>query len=635
MSSVSPPPSAPGDTAPETTVADQPGALLARLWRDFLSRYTGRLVLAFAAMIVLAVTVSLIPLIIEAINAALLTPRGATGSYADQVTTLRAASLLSPDLDTLIAWGPFVLPLVGLVYAGAQYTQSRLSLSAAYDTLRDIQTRLFDHFLTLDLSQQRAEPSGALASRFTNDIQIMRETLTRVTNGARDGLQALGLIGVMIFYDGFLLLAIVGVYALAAWPLARLGKSLRRAASRAQASTADLSAQLVQQVAGATMVKSYQLEDSQRTRLGTLFDQRTATLKRAGFLRAMNEPLIFFVGTIAIGFVVIIIGLRIKSGALDAPAVAGFIVALLLLSQPARGLSTLYAVVQEGMAAFGRVTHLLDRTAHVHAAPGATPLQIKQAGIAFEDISFAYDTPNRETGENTPALRDVSFTVAPGQTVAIVGASGAGKSTVLSLLQRFYDPQHGRILIDGQDIHNYTLESVRRAIAFVSQDPVLFQSTIAENIGFGRAGATRAHIEAAAKNADADDFIRALSAGYETGLAEAGASLSGGQRQRLALARAFLKDAPILLLDEPTAALDAASEDAVKAALTRLTAGRTTLIVAHRLSTIRDADMILVMDQGRMVERGTHDTLKSENGPYADFLRRQNAAPIPGSISGP
>ncbi|MEO1150044.1 MAG: ABC transporter ATP-binding protein [Pseudomonadota bacterium] len=626
-------------SSPSSKASPSTRALMVRLWREFLSRYAGRLALAFLAMIILAVTVSLIPLIIEAINGALLAP----GDTSVKATSMPGPSLLSPDLDTLIAWGPFVLPLVGLVYAIAQYTQSRLSLGAAYDTLRDIQGRLFDHFLTLDLSQQRAEASGALASRFTNDIQIMRETLTRLTNGARDALQAAGLICVMIFYDGYLLLAIVGVYALAAWPLARLGKSLRQAATRAQASTADLSAQLVQQVTGAAMVKSYQLEDHQRARLGSLFDQRTATLKRAGFLRAMNEPLIFFIGTIAIGAVVMIIGLRIKSGALDAPGVAGFIVALLLLSQPARGLSTLYAVVQEGMAAFGRVTAILDREPRREARPGTAPLTVTDARIEFENVSFAYEGQGdanepiaSDPSANGPdvsdpdvsVLTDLSFSVLPGQTVALVGASGAGKSTVLSLLLSLYDPGAGTIKIDGQDLGGCTVDSVRQAIAFVSQDPVLFQTTIAENIGFGRVGAARSAIEKAAQNADADQFIRVLSKGYDTSLAEAGTSLSGGQRQRLALARAFLKDAPILLLDEPTAALDAASEDAVKDALTRLTHGRTTVIVAHRLSTIQDADLILVMDGGRIVEQGTHQDLRGQNGPYADFLQRQSAEAV-------
>lgn len=581
-------------------------SLLWRLWRDYLSRYAGRLVLAFIAMIVLAITVSFIPMVIEAINTAILPGN-------DQPLSARGVSL---SLDQLIRLGPIVLPLIGLVYAAAQYAQSRLSLGAALDTLRDIQRDLFARFIALDLAQQRTEQSGAIASRFTNDIQILRESLTRSTNGVRDLLQALGLLLVMVWYDAVLFGAIIGVYALVGWPIAVLGKKLRTRAREAQETTADLSANLVQHVTGAAMVKSYGLEDYQRARIGALFESRNSRLKQSAFLRALNEPLVFLVGTIAIGVVVMIIGLRIKEGALDAPAVAGFIVALLLLSQPARGLSTLFAVLQEGLAAFARITQILDTSPTLAHNEDAGALTVTAGHLAFDKVTFSY-------GHTAPALDDISLEIIGGQTVALVGESGAGKTTMLAMLARFYDPDKGQISIDGQPIGTCSLSSVRRQTAWVSQDPVLFNDSIANNIGFGRLGAERSDIEQAARDAHADHFIRQLPQGYDTVLGEAGNTLSGGQRQRIAIARAFLKDAPILLLDEPTAALDAESEGAIKAALNALTKGRTTLIVAHRLATIQDADLILVMDKGGIIETGNHNTLLDQDGAYARLIALQ------------
>lgn len=586
-------------------------SLLWRLWRDYLSRYSTRLLLAFAAMIVLAITVSLIPMVIEAINAAILPERAHRTSERG----------FSPSLDQLITLGPIILPLIGLVYAAAQYTQSRLSLGAALDTLRDIQQALFAHFTKLDLAQQRTEQSGAIASRFTNDIQILRESLTRSTNGVRDLLQAVGLLAVMVWYDALLFAAIIGVYALVGWPIALLGKRLRTRARQAQETTADLSANLVQQVTGAAMVKSYGLEDHQRARLGALFETRNERLKQSAFLRAMNEPLVFLVGTIAIGVVVMIIGLRIKDGALDAPAVAGFIVALLLLSQPARGLSTLFAVLQEGLAAFSRITAILDQTPTLDANEtgneASSALTVSAGQIIFDAVTFAYDGA-------APALDSINLEIKGGQTTALIGESGAGKTTMLALLARFYDPDMGQIVIDGQAIAACSLSSVRQQTALVSQEPVLFNDTIANNIAFGRLGAERADIEQAARAAYADEFITQLPHGYDTILGEAGNTLSGGQRQRVAIARAFLKDAPILLLDEPTAALDAESEAAIQQALNALTKGRTTLIVAHRLTTIQHADLIVVMDKGRIIETGTHATLMEKAGAYARFLALQS-----------
>ncbi|MCA8887754.1 MAG: ATP-binding cassette domain-containing protein, partial [Parvularculaceae bacterium] len=304
------------------------------------------------------------------------------------------------------------------------------------------------------------------------------------------------------------------------------------------------------------------------------------------------------------------------AGALSASQFISFIIALLMLSQPARGLATLNAVAQEGFGAFERILDVIDARPSITDRAGAAALNARAGAISFQNVQFTYDG-------DAPALNDFSLDLKPGMTTALIGESGAGKSTVFNLLLRFYEPLSGSIFIDGAEIRTVTLESLRRAIAIVSQEAVLFDDTVAANIGFGRAHATRDEIINAAIAASADEFIRALPNGYDTRVGEAGLNLSGGQRQRIAIARAFLKDAPILLLDEATSALDAASEVAVQAAFARLSKGRTTLVIAHRLATIRSADLIVSMSNGKVIETGDHDELMRRDGYYARVAQLQ------------
>jgi len=569
-------------------------ALAARLWRDFLGRYSGKLVVALGAMAVYAASAAAIPAGVEWINARLSGDQPTIDVFGGNVAII----------------GPVIVVLLGAINAGAQYLQARLSAAAALHALRDMQAAIFKKLVEIDDAQLRAVGPGQAISMLTNDVSVLRETLARALTAVRDLLTLLALVGVMIWYDWVLFLVVAGIYALIGWPVARIGAGLRKGSRAAQAQSGDIAGLANESVAGGRTIRAFNLEAERAARAGEAFGARLATLLRMANLRSLNEPFIFLVGAVAMAIVIAVVALRIGSGALNVPQFISFIIALLMLSQPARGLSTLNAVAQEGFGAFERITGLLDSAPGITDRAGAKPLALSAGAVSFRDVAFSY-------GGGKRALDGFSLEAPPGKTVALIGESGAGKSTVFNLLLRLYEPDAGAILIDGQRIDAARLASLRANIAVVSQDAFLFNDTIGANIAMGKPGATAAEIEAAAKAAAADDFIRRLPNGYAARVGEGGNALSGGERQRIAIARAFLKDAPILLLDEATSALDADSEAAIQSALARLIKGRTTIVIAHRLSTIRAADMIVALDKGRVIETGTHDTLLAKGGYYA------------------
>jgi len=388
-------------------------------------------------------------------------------------------------------------------------------------------------------------------------------------------------------------------------------------ARRTQSELGGMTSGLTEKLAGARLIKSFRLEDYAKESLNRSFEQVFLLRMKAVRARGRMGPALETLAGLAIAGVVAFAYWRIASGVSTIGDFMGFVTALLLAAQPIRSLGTVVTATHEGLAAAERIYEVLDEQPSIVDRPDARPLAITHGSVLFDDVAFGYGAGA------PPAVAHFSLLVPGGKTVALVGRSGAGKSTVINLVARLFDVQSGRILIDDQDIRAVTLASLRQAIAIVSQEVTLFDDTIRANIALGRLHASDADIVAAAKAAAAHDFIMAQPQGYATMIGDSGLRLSGGQRQRVALARAILKDAPILLLDEATSALDTESERLVHSALMRFTRNRTTLVIAHRLSTVQRADIICVMDQGRLVEVGSHGELLAADGIYARLCRSQ------------
>lgn len=520
--------------------------------------------------------------------------------------------------DVRVVWlaPALVLPLV-LLRSITLYWQTLATNRLALSVMRDLQTAMYARLMDADFARLQGEGAGSLVSRFTNDITTLRESLVRAANNlTRDTLQVIGGVAVMIWLDWVLALLLLLVLPLAGAPVLRIGARIRQRSLSVMSQMGDVTSFLEETLSGARLIKTFSLERYARERSRAAFEERFRLLLAMVRDRSKIEPLMEIAGGVALAGIFAVAGWRMATGESDVGRFLGVIAALLIVSPALRALGSLSGAIQEGMGVLERVFSLLDDDPHLVETQGAKPLETRGGSLALNDVHFAY-------GPQAPALNGVSLEVPAGRTVALVGPSGSGKTSVLNLIARLYDPQSGSVRIDGQDIASATLASVRGSLALVSQDITLFDDTIAANIGFGALDADRDAIETAARAADAHDFIMSLPGGYEFRAGPRGNLLSGGQRQRIAIARALLKDAPILLLDEATSALDAQSEERVQAALERLSAGRTTLVIAHRLFTVRQADWIYVLKEGRVAEQGRHDDLVAKGGLYAELCRIQ------------
>ena len=521
--------------------------------------------------------------------------------------------------DTQTLWlVPIIIIAITMAKSLAQFGQAIAVQSVVLRVIEGLQNDLFRALTRADLAAVGRDAPARQAARFTVDAAMIREALTKSINAIADVLTVVGLAASMLWLDWQLFLIAMALYPIAILPITRLGKRIRRASGGMQERMGETAAVLTESFAAARVVRAYRLEAQEETRAARIFAGLRESLLQIQRTRASLDPMLEALGGIAIAAVIAFLGWRVSSGAGTIGEFTGFVAALLIASRPVRALGSLNAALQEGLAGLANVYAVIDERPRIVEKPGAAPLPEGKGRVEFVGIGFRYEQGNADA-----ALEGLSFIAEPGRTVALVGPSGAGKSTALALVPRLHDATAGFIRIDGVDVRDVALASLRDAIAYVGQDAVIFDDSGFANIACGRPGASPAEVENAARAAAAHEFLAALPQGYQTVLGTGGSRLSGGQKQRVSLARALLRNPRILLLDEATSALDAENEALVQQALARLRAGRTTLVIAHRLSTVRDADLIVAMDRGRAVEQGSHAALMEAGGLYARLVRTQ------------
>ncbi|MDR9761379.1 ABC transporter transmembrane domain-containing protein [Rhizobium redzepovicii] len=513
-----------------------------------------------------------------------------------------------------------MLMIMAVVLAVASALRYYFVITIGERIVADLRRDVFSHVTRLSPSFFDVNQSGEIVSRLTADTTQIKSAVGATASVAlRNLILCIGAMGMMIVTSPKLSSLVIGAIPLIVFPLVAFGRSVRKRSRAAQDTLANASAFANETIAATRTVQAFNGEDAAATRYGSAVESAYEAARAAIRSRALLTGIAI---TLIFGSVVAVLWVgahNVLAGTLSAGTLGQFLLYAVISAGSLGALSEVWGELSQAAGAADRLTELLDEVSPIAAPDHPQVLPSPGLGrVEFSDVHFAY--PSRP---GKSALHGLSLTIAPGETVAIVGPSGAGKSTVFSLLLRFYDPQQGSVTIDGVDAQLTTPEELRRRIAIVPQDVTIFAASIYDNIAFGRPGASRDEVRAAALAAQADEFITRLDQGYETEVGERGITLSGGQRQRIAIARAILKNAPVLLLDEATSALDAESETLVQKALDGLVDGRTTLVIAHRLATVLKADRILVMDQGRVVEEGTHQSLIRHGGIYARLARLQ------------
>ncbi len=562
---------------------------------NYLNPYTWRLVAALVCMAGVAGMTALTMYLIKPV--------------LDQV-------FIGRDLNTLyrlLVALPAIFILKGFLSYGQNYWMAYIGLHV----IADLREQLFRHLQELSMEFFTHKSTGKVIARFTNDLNALQQVIARTPIYLiRDGLTAISLVGVLFSLSWKFSLMTLGILPISAVIIVVLGKSLRTVGRKGQSQMGELYSVIQENIQAAPVVKAYRAEQTEISRFQKANRYFLDLSLRFAKTDTLSSPCMEMVGALTGAFLLWKGGSDVIHNVWTTGSFFAFMASALSIYRPIKNFAELNAQLQLGTASAERIFELLDEVPHIQDAPAALPLASFSGRITYEGISFRYPTPDGKASEPRWALRNVNLTINRGEIVALVGSSGAGKTSMALLLPRFYDPTSGRVTIDGQDIRQSTLDSVRQQIGLVTQEVLLFNETIRYNIAYGKPNATLEEVQEAAKAANAHDFVSRLPMGYDTAIGERGIRLSGGERQRLSIARALLKNPPILILDEATSSLDAESEKLVQDAVEHLMVNRTVLVIAHRLATVRKADRIVVMDRGQIVEEGTHQDLLAKQGVY-------------------
>ena len=559
-------------------------------WNDFASKYLLEIVIAFFLLILVAATASVYPYLIQ----------------------LVFDGLLDNQNNNWIVL-PFIIAVVAIIRGIAMFFQikqvSKISLSISVD----IQKKLSKHLINSDLITLNKFSSGNHVSRIMNDVILIRDGFERsINNLIRDTLTIIALMSYLIWLDWLLSILVFIIYPIALKPIFKIGKKQNTVATALQEQMETVTSTLTEMLQGIRMVKSYNLEKIEIKRSENVLNELFKRMYNLVIGRAKVLPILEILGGVAAACVIGLASYRVAIGELSPGSVVGYVTALLMIAQPARALGTFNTVLQEALSALDRIyiqIGILPKINSLTSAPNLKLNKNKPPSIIFKNINFSYN-------QKSKVLDDINFSIEGGTNVALVGQSGAGKSSIINLISRFYDPSSGKILINNQEITKVDIVSLRNSISLVSQDTIIYNKSFLENIKFGKLEATEKEIIKAAKNADIHNFISASSLGYETIVGEGGNNLSGGQKQRISIARAILKDAPILLLDEATSSLDAETENQISKTLSNVAKNKTTITVTHKLSNVVYADQIILFSKGKLLDIGKHEDLIKKSSLY-------------------
>lgn len=550
-------------------------------------------------------------------------------TVVSSVCTVAVAYLVKPIIDDIfvdknvyalsgVAIGFFT---VSLLRGVGDYFESILLNNLWQEIVQSFQIRGFSHLIKADLSFFHLSKCGDLVSKLTNDISVMKTVITSaIASLCKDIFVVIGILALIFYRDPyFSIVAIIG-FSATVLPTLRVGKKVRKISSTTQQEFSEWVSFLTQSFQGIRMVKSYNMENFEEERAKKIAKNIFDLSVKSAKTKAIIHPTIEFLSGIAVSLIVFVGGWLVIKGYRTPGTLLSFLTAIIMIYRPVKSLANSNSLLQEGLAAVSRIYEIIDMEPQIKSAANAQKIDVTKTDIEFKNVNFSYG----DKKENV--LNNIDLFIPNGKSLALVGHSGSGKSTLINLLPRFYDVEDGKILINNQDIKNVTIESLRDSIGLVSQDIVLFNDTVANNIAFGKMNTSIGEIKEAAKFAAALDFIESLPEKFDTKIGDNGSLLSGGQKQRISIARAILKNAPILLLDEATSALDTESERKIQEALSELMKGKTSIIIAHRLSTIVNADKIVVLEKGHIIESGTHSELLLKNGEYAKFYNTQSIA---------